>query len=538
MQPRNRFLVWFSMPYWELRLGDTFPQFSELILWGKQVRGVESHLAFGFFNLDVAYGETMRPIQADVRKGIMLDPVTGDTLYLDPTTGDTVTTPTGIYVYTDRIYRYGTYKQTLLALRPSFGSGRHFQLGFNFLKVKDNPQSINVGLSPQDNLVLGVDLGLAFLQRRMQLKAETAFSLLTTDISTGPMSKAEIDSVFDTSLPVDPAKFQKLIVLNASTIPPDPTKFSSVASAISFHLNYWNNYLSVKYKSIGSEYHSLGTTYLRNDIRGWFMWDQIRLLQNRLYLSLGYEDYWDHFSEKDNNPAVRLRTWRIGFNLLWGAQIPAITFNYRNYLRDNGIDAIENGVDLRENNTTEEYTLNLSYDFPILDKLDNTIQINWMQMDRKDAFRDSRLPQTIPIDLSGRVQIISWRSRYSIPLETYVSYSTNKNSYLGGLQTFRFDSWSLRGEYSFRQNRYQVYLGLNSFRGDGGSTTYRIDYTKTDLLLGAYFQFSAKQFLRVDFSYSWLNDRGGIIDPTTGVFTPNPDYRDLMFRIQYELRIE
>ena len=133
-----------------MKLGDAYPRFNELVLWGKRVRGIEAYLKFGFFNLEFAHGETKRKIP-----GIPLeeDSVIGDNKYFIPNTDSLVTSSTGIY-------KYGTFKQSLLAIRPSFGSGKNFQFGLSFVKAHDCAYSlttqVNVGLRlDQDDALSG-----------------------------------------------------------------------------------------------------------------------------------------------------------------------------------------------------------------------------------------------------------------------------------------------------------------------------------------------------------------------------------------------
>jgi hypothetical protein len=175
LQPRHRFVLSAGLPWLKLTLGDATPYYDELILWGRRVRGIQAGLNTGWINFDVITGETMRQV---------------DPLYVvDPITAQRTR------------QRFGTFKQTLLGLRPSFGSRNNFYWGFTLLKVRDDknslPQdSINVTtagrVTPRDNLVAGTDISLALDRRRFEIKASTAWSLLTNDISSGSISAPRI----------------------------------------------------------------------------------------------------------------------------------------------------------------------------------------------------------------------------------------------------------------------------------------------------------------------------------------------------------
>ena len=101
-----------------------------------------------------------------------------------------------------RSYTNGTFDRDFLAVRPSFGSGESFQLGFSFIKAKDEKSSIQYGNYPAENLVAGTDLLIAFDNQKVKWTTQVAFSLENTDISNGNLSDIQIDSVkgvFDTT---------------------------------------------------------------------------------------------------------------------------------------------------------------------------------------------------------------------------------------------------------------------------------------------------------------------------------------------------
>ncbi len=107
------------------------------------------------------------------------------------------------------ILRPGTFGRDLFAVRPSFGRGERFQLGITALHVRDDVGSISnlrtnpdangstqsVNRLPKDNLALGTDMTLRFLSGRLLLQYENAISLLANDISGGPLSRRQIDSL-------------------------------------------------------------------------------------------------------------------------------------------------------------------------------------------------------------------------------------------------------------------------------------------------------------------------------------------------------
>ena len=523
-QPRDRFLFWLDTRFFRFYAGDASPRFSELVLWGKRVRGFEGVLDTRFFGLDFVMGQTYRAVEGKSVTGV-----------IEP----------------DSVVGYGTFAQNLYGLRARLGTERGFHLGINLLKVKDDVRSIRYGLRPKDNIVAGLDLYVSLFRDRIRWRTNTAFSLLTDDISPGPLSKQDIETVMNTEIPFDPARYKKYIILNTSTIPLDPTKGSSIAYTSTLRLRLMRNDVIVKYKSVGSAYNSLGNTFLRKDIRGFYVNDRVRLFQNRVYLNLGYEDYEDHFSAEDNNPVIRLRTLRAGVNFFPGEGLPNLNINYKTYKRNNNITSLEvqNGVpvDRRENNATDELTVSTTYDF-MLFNVHHSLNISYITLNKSDAFRTNRLPTFVPIGLDNKIQSFSLRSRIRPNLRTSVSYANNNNSFLGGWSVFKFGTLELRADYSLLQNRLSLYSGYRRFNASGGTSAAAsallgrmvVDYTKDQFSAGGRFHVARSHLLLFDFSWINFQDRGGTYqtDSATGstTFVQNPSFKDYTVRVRYEIQ--
>ena len=53
--------------------------------------------------------------------------------------------------------------------------------------------------------------------------------------------------------------------------------------------NFFGNYLALEYSQVGPEFNSLANPYLVRNKREWSITDKIKLLNNRLMLTLGYK---------------------------------------------------------------------------------------------------------------------------------------------------------------------------------------------------------------------------------------------------------
>ncbi|HFE52537.1 MAG TPA: hypothetical protein ENK07_03785, partial [Bacteroidetes bacterium] len=289
-QPRNRLSLSLHTRYVGIDLGDAYPRYGELTLWGQRVRGVSGYVHLGFFNVDATVGELARAVEGQV---VPLANDTTKTGSILVSNGDTLL-----------LKRVGTYRRRLWAVRPSFGSGKHFQIGLTLMKVLDDTNSVKYGLKPKDNLVVSPDFLLQFMRGRLRLEGSAAFSLYTDDISRGVLTKADIDSIFERSVPIDPAKYARYLIMNETTVPLDPRAGTSTAYQFKALFRFFRNDLRAGYRSVGPEYQTLANPFLRTNLRGFYVNDRIRLFQNLVYLNLGYEGYQESFAPDDDVPTL------------------------------------------------------------------------------------------------------------------------------------------------------------------------------------------------------------------------------------------
>jgi len=532
-QPRNRYSFNLELPLLGVSVGDVYPRFNDLMLWGKRVRGLYGRLHLGVINFDFITGQTLRKVPA--LYSTVIDTLTN--LPLKNIAGNDSTA----------VSTTGTWNQNLIGGRVSFGGGRNFQLGFNLLKVKDDSTALaasEFSTTPQDNLVLGSDFLLAFANHRIEFRAGAAYSLITEDILGGPLTKAEIDTLFpDFDLPIDPADFSDYLIINLSTKPlEDPRKGRSLAVNSSFRFNFLNNNLVVGYKRLGGEYVSLGNSFLRNNLRGFFFQDRFRLFRNKLYLNFGLENYDDNFDAVDENTPTKLKTVSSGFTVYPGAQWPSFTFSLRNHNRDNNIDSLfidlsqitPDTTHVGENNDTRDVSFQMNYDTRFLN-LNHSISLSYITSDRNDKF----VPET---ENASNVEVVTVRTRYDSPLVTTLNFARNDNNFGNGLNTFNFKMLGLKAEYPFFSRKLKTYLGANFTSASGVSasdtttTTSVTDYKRLAFNVGARFDIASGQFFSLDASLVSFNDNGFTLDTTTGLNVPNPSFTDRVFRLYYEKR--
>ncbi len=414
-QARNRYSVKIEMPILNIGVGDVTPRISKFGMDGKRVRGLDFNLKLKMFNLQVVQGELERSIA-----GHDLDAFS-DLTYDSPT--DTT--------YVMNLSRRGyTFKRDITAIRPSFGSGEQFEWAFFYISARDNVNSVptalptglifspnsefndqfllgetpvlndedsligrimnyqdlqalaatNAGLeiylpddewdgrSPQDNLVLGSDVMLAFNKRRMVFKTGFAFSMRNSNIWDPAMPKDSLDTLapgdnirdgkltYDPNSPgieieglPDPVSFADYFIINQNMIPLVPIdpfladsnifqaviKMPSMAYHASANLNYFNNYITVSYQQVGPEYESFANPNIQKNVRIKSISDRIRMLRNKLMFNVRYKTTDDDIVKYEGDVITSSTSLSYNAVLNLGNGLPSFTFGKRSYTRDN-----------------------------------------------------------------------------------------------------------------------------------------------------------------------------------------------------------
>lgn len=520
VQPRNRFVLSAGTGWLNVTLGDATPYFNDLVLYGRRVRGVQAGLHTGIVNVEFVTGQTMRAIS----------PVPG--------------------------VLGGTYQQTLTAIRPSFGS-RSFQFGLTLMKARDDTSSIAAvaaTAAPRDNFVIGADVLMAFSRRRIELKAAVAQSFVTKDTRLPIISQSYVDSVYtdgSVELPFDPSGFKDWLILNESTTPLDPRGKTALAYQLGLRLNYFNQYFTLTLKQIGSEYNSFGHTYLRSDISGFSLYDRLRLLGNRVNLNFGLERFTDHYDNFDGKPQTALNAVQLGFLLNWNPNLPTVSFNLRNYNRDNGIDSVfavqvitpndttERVTDLRQNNRTRDFSLTFSHNLQAF-RYQHTVSLSLTNSDRIDRWANQRVAGFGGGDVTSDLTSITVRTKYHSPLMTTFNLAFNDNNVGGRQNQFNFTMFSGRADYEFPRQQLRTFVALRrvSASGQNGITgapvVNLIKYTQTGLQLGGSLLLRQRHEVVVDLALIKYSDKGGL--QTASGFTPRSPFTNSVVRAHYEFR--
>ena len=532
LQPRNRYSMQLRTPYMQMDIGDSYPGFSRLGLWNTRVRGVNARLLLDYVNLHFVYGSTRRAIPGVIE----------------------ATDPQDAFVSEDirRLTQY-TFGRRILAIRPSFGGGEHFQLGFSFISSRDDTSSVSLkpdvswgNVTPKDNLVLGSDLYLAFDRKNIEWESSAAVSWENNNIFGGPVSSGDtLDFGTDSKipvadLPIDPSRLSSIFIFNQNVQPllPVPSSvdtnmnlqvhpwtlgdYRSLAYQTKLKLNYFHNVLTLEYRKIGAAYNSYGNPYLRRDVGGLSISDRIRLLNNRLYLNLGYESLTEGLS-RESQDRISFHNYTAGLSVYPGGNYPEIHYTFKNNQRRNGIDDFlvisdtlagntvdRDTVDNRVHNRTMSNTFTLSQDLSLMG-MSHRANLTVVRSLKNDQL--TRAGDYPAIGYSLNLFSVSVRTTYSSRFSTRFSVSLNNNE--TGTGTTRFQIASLGARYQMLDDKL-ILSGTGKFTRSRGTP----EFTRAGFDSRIRYQFLEHHSLDADFQMG-----------RTNLETDN--YTNLIFRLRY-----
>jgi len=528
-QPRN--VLGFEIAlkdYATINVGDSNPRLSHFTMNGKRIRGLNANFKWNWFNLHFVQGEINRAIEGDLKKAYSysIDTDNEGTKFLS-------------------LSRNGyTFEQNVMAGRLALGRGEKFQWGLNFMKARDDTNSVTPNLDnaeivyspdatgsvsgldsgvvytisdlgtkahflegknwagdgPKDNLVIGTDLGIFLFNKRLKLDGELAFSMTNNNIWGGPLTLAQLDTMIDDSVDnklssfdlssfPDPADYENILIINPNLTPLVPIDINAFGDSATVDLtdavlsmpslayrgraitNFYGNYLAVEYSQVGPEFNSLANPYLVKNKREFSISDKLKLLQNRLMLTIGYKHQDDDILTSVENLKSQ-NTLSLGINALPGPGLPTLNFTYRSIDRDNGIDKLiqlpdSTYTDNRENTHTDNIMVNISHRFDLV--WSHALSGTFVNVNKTDKFTD-RDTNFVDPAMSTNVINLTLSTRYNFQLKTNLNLTINSSELSTGpgergnqdFLTINFDT-----EYPFFKNQILGKAGLNYAQGSG-----------------------------------------------------------------------
>jgi len=364
-------------------------------------------------------------------------------------------------------YASGTYGRRVHGGRLHFGSGRIGKYGLTFLQVRDDVESIDqlekytitenvsadpltgdavndpitgdpviildtliasTGASPKDNLMIGQDLAFYFWKRRIKLYGTAAISVVTDDISNGPLS---IDELVDQgtiseedagAIPIELEDFENLIIFNSSSLPlPSPKGVlnSTVVDgglSLNIPIGSAREKLEFKYQRIGANYKSLLNESLLGNKAGFQIKEELRLLNNKIFTSVKVSYFEDNLNELKPEATKTLSVMGMA-NLILNNEIPQVNFMIST-TKDENNSPDSTGFD--KDNTTQIWGLGTNYSREI-GEVRNTFNMNY----NNSAFSAYTSAMDSATTANSHMVNVGVASSFfnMIPLKTRVSYS-------------------------------------------------------------------------------------------------------------------
>ncbi len=521
LQPQNRFGASIYVGDWlEFEAGHVYPTLNPFTIAGQRMQGINAgfHLWDEALNLQLIYGKLRRSI---------------DNLYEEvEVEKQTLQSQQTVTNYSLNTSDNGTFRREIMGGRIGVGGSDVFNFGLNFLKVEDdtnsirvinnfnslmnlnpdlasslnaqqrqdlqqNPQQLSVSgnPSPKGNFVAATDVETNLDNNRIQFQADAAVSLLNQDISEGTLTQEAAEDLGltldrNTETLLDQLSWLIIINENMDTLPIRFDTGTSGAAAETYFptsilateselgLSYYNNNLKMRYRWIGPNYNSLANTTVRKDIAGFSVTDRLQLMENRIYLTLGYERLHDNVV---NNKDATTNTTTYRTNVSWypvDPGLPRVSVGLMKRNRENGvalnnplvagISGVEEGaavqnLAVQQSDTlltpnprysdTYQLTASVSQEFDLFG-ITHDASINFSILNTIDEvfkYGDARNNS-----FSARVV-----NRYDeLPLQTNLSFNINNTVTASGLNDIQIVGASVGGEAFLLDDKLTVDLSL------------------------------------------------------------------------------
>jgi hypothetical protein len=404
-QPANRYLFKVNTDYFDVQVGDIFPDYNFYLSNGVRVRGYELSAKLAGMRFATTQGDAAREII----------PQFGTTRVISINEPDSIVqAELDGFILVDSTLTTKTYKQLLSpgAFQRNYFTAvggffsKVFRLELQYLKVKDKIDETRLdarGVRPEESVGFGSSLKIAPVPNVFDLYGDIAVGAFNSDITGGSLSAGQVaqllgkkgqDSVnFVKDLDRFPGGYERL--RNLITVNPNlafPTPLGSATAwragtTLNNNFGSWGNFIRVEYVRQGANFRSLGLAFYQPDIAGIRINDRLRLLESRLLLSFAYESLSDNLNQQrdietqlgqtiDGTTSRNLLS--LGASVFPGINLPSIRLEYR---RQSNVNEIPSSYrdSIRTDNQTPTFVGNRSALGAQIDNVTNTFNFDVQQ---------------------------------------------------------------------------------------------------------------------------------------------------------------
>jgi len=343
LPPRNRLMFGVKGNIAGIFIGDANPSYDRLIQNGSRIRGGEAFVKIRNTKISIAHGDVNRRTEGrlkywDINQGFQPVNIQHDSSYIIP----------------------GTYKRNLSAFNiESNPANSENKFRFTLLRSTDDVASIQYGGPAQQNIAVSTNLLVGGRDNRYRFDMGVAVSATTKDIRRGAINPEEFHSTYNKELRVNPSIWEKIFIVNSTTIPLTTKNAPFVAWYVNSRFNILKQQISINLRRLGASFESFGNPYLQNDRRELVFRDIINFWKRNINLNLQYRYLEDNMSKIKS---ITNATQMAGANLslAFGPKSPKLTCAYRLYIRQSTL--IESLEIMRENHVTN-YSAGIKYNF-------------------------------------------------------------------------------------------------------------------------------------------------------------------------------
>ena len=555
-QPLNRFSTALQFgEFLDIRMGDFYRSISPYTLDGRRVRGLSIDIDLKFVRLEVIQGQLNRKVQhLNKMNGALLLPS-------NPGKVDTL----GQLLFTMDRTGY-TFDREITLARLSIDLFSKFQMGVHIMKAKDDINSVNKDISgasfsvdstditvndslyniavdnytyntftsaveavggnvnlpnknwggrtPEDNIVVGFDIGTVRDKKRLKLDFSWNFSMHNRDIWDGPMTFSQLDTIIDDTadgfiaqsydadgnvstagidtaqIPFDPSSFQNLFIYNINTTPLVPfdyisAKFFPITTYVNmpssaFHFRIMGNYryskFTMVYRQIGPEFVSLANPYLTTNIREFVFTNRLALIENKLLISATYKYKDDKILFIVKEP-LKTKTLVASLTFMPGANAPSFVVNFQTIGKNNSKTELEKigqeWQDFRQDLRTNNSFFSVTYPFS-MGRIKHNLNVNVNKIVNEDQLAGDRKTDYFFQKSDSKTMSLALSSHFSIPLRTIANFSRTSiqvpvQDIDGNISANElvWTSISGNGHYSFFNYKLKVNAGLTYLTNKG-----------------------------------------------------------------------
>ncbi len=366
-QPANRFLFKVNTDYFDVQVGDVFPEYNFYLSNGVRVRGYELSGKFAGMRIATTQGEAAREIAPEFGETRVIDrnAPNADSLIVSAELAGFVLVDSNRTTKTfKKIVSPGAFRRNYFTAVGGF-YGKAVRFEFQYIKVKDQIRETGFdvrGVNPEESVGFGSSLRITFVPNVFDFYGDIAIGAFNSDITGGSLSPGQVaqllgrkgqDSVnFVRDLDRFPGGYERLrsfITINPNLAFPIPLGSSAawrIGTTLNNNFGSWGNFFKAEYVRQGPNFRSFGLAFYQPDIFGIRINDRVRMLEGRLLFSFGYENLGDNLTgQRDIKTQVgetfdgttSRQLLSLGVLVFPGLNLPTVRVEYRRQTNTNEV---------------------------------------------------------------------------------------------------------------------------------------------------------------------------------------------------------